>query len=108
MIILFTPLLRSSPPKFTPHPPPEATISRGTSCLGSQPCTRPQVSRQTQPQSLRGSEWQTDTDAFLCVVYSYIGKEHPQAWASTILAIVSIFVTTPIFVSPSCSDWKRS
>jgi hypothetical protein len=30
-------------------------------------------------------------------VYSNIGKSHPLEWASTILAIVSIFVTVPIF-----------
>jgi hypothetical protein len=30
-------------------------------------------------------------------VSSNIGKSHPLEWASTILAIVSIFVTVPIF-----------
>jgi len=30
-------------------------------------------------------------------MYSNIGKSHPLEWASTILAIISIFVTAPVF-----------
>jgi hypothetical protein len=30
-------------------------------------------------------------------VYSNISKSHPLEWASTILAVISIFVTVPIF-----------
>jgi hypothetical protein len=30
-------------------------------------------------------------------MYSNIGKSHPLEWASTILGVISIFVTLPIF-----------
>ena len=30
-------------------------------------------------------------------MYSNIGKTHPTEWASTILAIIAIFVTSPIY-----------
>jgi hypothetical protein len=32
-------------------------------------------------------------------VYTNIGKTFPTAWASTILGVIAIFVTTPIYVS---------
>ena len=31
------------------------------------------------------------------LVYSNIGKKYPEEWASTILAIVAIFVTSPVY-----------
>lgn len=30
-------------------------------------------------------------------MYSNIGKSHPLSWASTILGVIAIFVTVPIF-----------
>ena len=30
-------------------------------------------------------------------MYSYIGKKHPLEWASTILAIIALFVTAPVY-----------
>ena len=79
--------------QFTPLPQPEGTISHETSCPVSLRCTLNPVSSLV----IRNFYFRILTRPHL-PVYANIGKKHPQAWASTILAIVSIFVTTPIYV----------
>lgn len=73
---------------------PEATTLREISYQASRLSTRLRVRLPTTAAS--------PALTLIDPVFSNIGKTgpFPQAWASLILAIVAIFVTTPVFVGP--------
>jgi len=77
---------------------PEATTLREISYQASRLSTRLRVRLPTTAAS--------PALTLIDPVFSNIGKTgpFPQAWASLILAIVAIFVTTPVFVGPRPSQ----